>query len=250
MGKELTVIDIKNYALAQLDPATAIEAIRDLVGEIDIRTDLTTLPGVTPGGKSWDVVHPTGEVEELKSVTGVIIARRPTRAYYTTAYEPGAATEPPYCSAEPNADHEWFGNSEDRKYHGRNCAACEHNVFGTAANGKGKACSEYVSLIMYRQDDALLPINVRVPPAALKHLKNYTMGLLNLGILKLHDAVTEVSLEPVKGAPPTWKFRLVGKVDGSMREHLIARAGLFAATAKPVAVGSVTDSTDDGEAPF
>ena len=249
MAKELAVIDTTGYALTQLDPQTAVEAIRDLVGEIDIRTDLTTLPGITPGGKSWEVVHPTGEVEELKSVTGVIIARRPSRSYYNTPYEPGA-TEPPYCSAEPTGDHEWFGNSEDPKYHGRPCAKCEHNLFGSATAGKGKACSEYTSLIMYRESDTLLPISVRVPPAALKHLKNYTRGLLQLGILKLHDAVTEIALEPVKGAPPTWKFRLVGRVDGSMRDHLVARASLFSAAAKPVPVGSVTASTEDDDAPF
>lgn len=253
MAKELAVINTKSYALTQIDPQEAVAAIRELVGEVDIRTDLTTLPGITPGGKAWEVVHATGEVEELKEVTGVIVARRPTRSYYATAYEPGA-TEPPHCWSEPDRDFNWYGRSEDPKFHGRECDKCPFNLFGSATQGggKGKACSEYVSLIMFREEDGLLPINVRVPPAALKHLKNYVSGLLRLGIFKLYDAVTKISLEPVKGAPPTWKFELVGRVDKASRDHLIARASLFAAVAAPFPAGTVTAAVsddDEGDSP-
>jgi hypothetical protein len=229
MGKELAVIDATGYALTSFDAKEASEAIRETVGAIDIRRDLTTLTGVNPGGKSWDLVLPTGEVEELKSVAGVIVAQRKMRSYYDTPYEPGTTT-PPLCSAEPNTSGDWYGQSEDKDLDGRACESCPHNRFGTAQNGKGKACSEYTALIMYRPDDALLPINVRVPPAALKAWRNYTMALIKLDPrLRLVNVVTEVALEPVKGSTPEWKFKLLGKVDEATAKQLAARAALFAA---------------------
>lgn len=251
---EVTVIEPKDYALLAFDPAEAAEAIRETVGTIDPRRDLTVLVAPGPKGKSWDVVSPAGEVEEMRSVTGIIVAKRPMRSYYADAYSPGSNT-PPTCSAEPDKDGDWFGQSDDSKLNGQNCAGCPFNQFGSAAVGNGKACSEYVGLIMYRPEDSLLPIVVRVPPSALKAWRGYTMGVIKADPrTRLHNIVTEISLEPVKDDVPKWHFRLAGKVDPATAASIAARASLFssAAPAKPVAETNQSgpDVGDGENAPF
>lgn len=254
MGKELATVDASAYAALSLDMKEAAAVIHEM-GGIDLRRDLMTLTGISPGGKSWDVVLPTGEIQELNAVQGVIVVRRPTRIYYETAYDPNTA-EPPACWSEPDADGWWHGNSDNPKLDGSPCDACPHNKFGSAANGKGKACSEYVSLIMYRPEDALLPINVRVPPAALKALNNYKSQLLRVG-LTYSKVITEVGLDAVKGATPTWTFRMLGKVDEATAKQLAARAQLFAAASaggKPVDQSQATNEPppaepDEGDGP-
>ena len=245
MANELAVVDTKGYALLAFDPAEAAEAIRETVGTIDPRRDLTVLVAPGPKGKTWDVVSPTGEVEELKAVRGIIVTKRPMRSYYVDAYAPGSNT-PPTCSAEPDRDGEWYGQSDDAKLNGLNCGSCPFNQFGSAAVGNGKACSEYVGLIMFRQEDSLLPIMVRVPPSALKAWRGFTMGLIKLDPrLRLHSIVTEISLEPVKDDVPKWHFKLVGRVDGAMAAALAARANLFGgAPTKQVAPAAEPDEGD------
>jgi hypothetical protein len=242
MANELTVIDASGYAMLAFDPAEAAEAIRDTVGTIDPRRDLTVLVAPGPKGKAWDIVAPTGEVDECKQIQGVIVAKRQMRAYYADAYSPGSNT-PPTCAAEPNRDGEWFGQSDDPKLNGKSCDTCPFNQFGSAAVGNGKACSEYVGLIMYRPEDALLPIVVRVPPSALKPWRNYTMDLIKLDPrLRLHNVVTSISLEPVKDDVPKWHFKLVGKVDGETAASIQARAGIFAAPSAAAVPKTVTTS--------
>jgi hypothetical protein len=247
MANELAVIDTKNYAMLAFDPAEAAEAIRETVGTIDPRRDLTVLVAPGPKGKAWDIVSPTGEVDEAKSVSGIIVAKRQMRAYYADAYSPGSST-PPTCSAEPNRDGDWYGQSDDDRLNGKNCDTCPFNQFGSASVGNGKACSEYVGLIMYRPDDVLLPIVVRVPPSALKAWRGYTMALIKLDPrLRLHNVVTEISLEPVKDDVPKWHFKLVGKVDGTTAAGIAARASLFGA---PTQATVPNEPPVDDEAPF
>lgn len=253
MGTELAIIDASDYAMLAFDPAEAAEAIRDTVGTIDPRRDLTVLVAPGPKGKAWDIVSPTGEVKEAKSVQGVIVAKRQMRAYYADAYSPGSNT-PPTCSAEPNRDGEWFGQSDDPKLNGKNCDGCPFNQFESASVGNGKACSEYVGLIMYRPEDVLLPIVVRVPPSALKSWRNYLLGLIKLDPrLRLHNVVTEISLEAVKDDVPKWHFKLVGKVDGTTAASIAARAGIFAspASAQPVTARAEPAAAEiDDDVPF
>jgi hypothetical protein len=247
--KELAVIDVTAYNMLAFDPQEAAEAIRDTVGTIDPRRDLTVLVAPGPKGKSWDLVSATGEVEELKSVTGIIVAKRQTRAYYESAYSPGS-NEPPTCIAEPDRDGEWFGQSDNPKLNGQNCAACPFNQFGSASVGNGKACSEYVQALMFRPEDTLFPIVVRVPPSALKSWRAYGLGLIKMDpTLRLERVVTEISLEPVKDDVPKWHFKMVGRVPEEVRATIAARAKAFAsvpAAAQPQASNEPPPADGDG----
>lgn len=61
-----------------------------------------------------------------------------SKVYYAKGYEEGAANAKPDCFSNDGVRPDAAAATPQSKA----CASCPHNVFGTGAGGKGKACSD------------------------------------------------------------------------------------------------------------
>jgi hypothetical protein len=126
---------------------------------------------VNHGGVEF--VMPSGEtIDGADGIEGFIVRYLGTRAYYEDAYSAKGDKAPPTCrSADciaPDADV--------IKKQSEQCWDCEHNQFGTAIVGKGKACTEHLRLVLVNPAFGNPPIAVlTLPPTSISIFKGGTM---------------------------------------------------------------------------
>jgi hypothetical protein len=127
-------------------------------------------PGEIP---AWAI--DMGEGPEMeKSITGIILEKRVSRAYWENPLGTGGGNTPPDCISLDGITG--IGNP------GGECATCPLNAFGTAvdASGKqarGKACNEGRQLFVITEDTPVIPILVTLPATSIKPLTKFMMGL-------------------------------------------------------------------------
>lgn len=77
----------------------------------------------------------------------IVIAQTFENAYYEDEWDPGNP-KPPVCFAfGPNED-EMAPHEKSTSPQASSCASCEHNKFGSAEKGKGKACKNVMRLAL------------------------------------------------------------------------------------------------------
>lgn len=104
-----------------------------------------------PSGGSLQFEIPTGDPDNpdyAKTLTGVILFNHPNNAYWPegSEYDDNAA---PLCSSTDGR----LGVGTP----GGSCASCTMNLFGSAAEGKGKACKNMRVLYFLRSGEFILP---------------------------------------------------------------------------------------------
>jgi len=95
----------------------------------------------------------------LKELSGIIIAWRDTRAYWSVPMEESDGNMPPDCYSLDART----GEGEP----GGNCHKCPNAEFGSGSKGEGQACKLVRQLFLVREDN-LLPEIVHLPPSSLK----------------------------------------------------------------------------------
>lgn len=78
----------------------------------------------------------------------VVLDFQAERAYYSGPYVPDRKESPDCYSFDGSEPHEKARNKQSDR-----CATCEHNQFGSAANGRGKACKEGMRAVFMSADD-------------------------------------------------------------------------------------------------
>lgn len=164
-----------------------------------------TVPG--SGGAFFTVQGPTGErpTADIEGVIAVEQARQ--RAYYHVAFGDGDPG-PPDCASTDGVNgigvRHLPGDAPEPSAH--DCMTCSHNAFGTivradGAQGRGKACREFMRLVIFGRDD-LVPMVLNVPPTSLKPMKDYLLRLVRhsrelgaRGVLRAHLVVTRLALK-------------------------------------------------------
>lgn len=127
------------------------------------------------------------------------------KSYYESGYTEGSDDNKPTCFSndglhpDPQVEHKQCDN----------CRLCKRNVFGTARNengqvGKGKACSDAIRLAVMSDPsgDAYL---LRVPPASLRALGQYTQQLMKRNV-PYNAVVTRISFD-IQAATPKLVFQ-------------------------------------------
>ena len=193
-GGELAEVEPTGYlAIDMEDPTYIAGLIAENLGENDSLSirDLTriTVPG--RGATLWSLQGPEGE-EAVKTLNGIIVFRQDTRAYWQESLEEATGTSRPDCHSMDNITG--YGSP------GGSCRSCDLNVFGSAANGKGKACKEK-KLIFLLEEDKLLPMVVQAPSTSLTPMRDYFVGLTTKYNLPFWGAVTELALRKVDDDP-------------------------------------------------
>lgn len=184
--------------------AEILEAQREVGGMVTYRAKVAT-----GGGKAFDII--TGDEESDTSIptfSGVIVYNHNCNAYFD---EDSTGNTPPVCSSMDGVTGidvlcgECFS-----------CRTCPRNVFGSAKNGRGKACKNMHRLYIITEGSPI-PLMLSLPPTSLKAFQNYRLSTLAAKKLKPCEVVTEFSLSPQQSQSgqkySVVKFKLLGKLD-------------------------------------
>lgn len=183
------------------------EAQNEVGGTVTFRAKVAT-----GGGKAFDII--TGDEDSDTSVqafSGIIIHNHKCNAYFD---EDSVGNSPPVCSSTD-------GVSGVNRESGEvcECKDCPYNEYGTAKNGKGKACKNMHRLYILTEGSPI-PIVLSLPPTSLKAFQNYRLSTLASKKLKPREVVTEFSLSAETSSLgqkySVVKFKLLGRLSPEM----------------------------------
>lgn len=163
--------------------------------------DLDRLTIPAGGGLSWEIP----DEDPVRFIEGVIVHRQPTRSmWFKKRGEDGEDDGPPDCySPNGKVGVGVMGAGSENNPSGE-CVTCPFNVFGTSTSGSGngKACKEQMQVFMLRED-AVLPIQVSLPPTSLKPFRKYMTRLATKG-KSYYAVVTKFGLKVEKSGGQTY----------------------------------------------
>jgi len=184
-------------AMRDSDAAEIMEAMREnLEGETLSAWSLPRIK-INPGGApAWNVNFGDGESLHTGPITGVIVEKRNTRAFWAKDIDEGGAGSPPDCVSLDGV----IGIGEP----GGECATCPLNQFQTAKGkdgkpGRGKACNETRQLFILTEQSPIIPALITLPATSIKPLTSWMTGRAGKGLPYWKNQV-ELSLEGTKNA--------------------------------------------------
>ena len=179
---------------------------------------------VMKGEALWKV--PTLEgFETTRSIEGVIVFARDTRAYY-----PGMETknQPPDCSSIDGLT----GVAKAGVNLGGDCKKCSMAQWDSGDNG-AQACKQSKQLFMLRGSSMFLEV-VSLPPTSMKAVRQFFLKLVTQGV-QYYAGIVRIDLVEAKNAAN----QTYGKADMKFVRRLtadeIARAADFRALAESIA---------------
>jgi hypothetical protein len=195
-----------------------------------LKQQLSTLDKtMQPSGGIRIKVGPTGieapDGKEGKSITVVVVAHEIVHAYYSKPYNPSSIS-PPDCFAHGEIFDQLAPIETAPEPQAQACSVCPMNEFGSAPNGKGKACRNSRLLAVLPADPGLIadhPIwTLSVPPTSIKEYENYLRDLRDdHGLTNAFVATKITQAKKCDWAAP--RFEFVEKLPDEMVATAIAR---------------------------
>lgn len=185
----------------------------------------TTFPVISIKGKVFTIVRdgdrkviPNPKDPESPShfIDVVLVKASPNtaKAYYDTEFRDGEDSKPRCFSNDGK-----YPDASIAQPCCKSCAACPFNRFGSARQGKGKACSDSIRIAVAPAGMLDDPLMIKVPATSMKALGEYGRTLARYKI-PYQAAITRISFDT---ATPTPKlvFSLQGYVDeGTYRQAM------------------------------
>jgi len=144
------------------------------------------------GGLAFEVPGDDPEnPDAVKEVVGVIVDHHPVNAFWHDKY--AGANNPPDCSSmDGKVGLDADGNRVP-------CNSCQFNQWGSAEDGRGKACKNMHRVYILREGE-MLPLLLTLPPTSLKNLSDYiALRVVSKG-LRSYSVVSKVSLKKAQNA--------------------------------------------------
>ena len=155
-----------------------------------------TIPFISPRGKKFSI----GDTKLGTSLSTVILADVFDHAWYDRKYDPGSdEVYPPACFAISQdqttlAPHEDAPNKQSDS-----CSNCDKNEFGSAENGKGKACRNGRRLLIASITNGKVNFGdlaiVNISPTALKGYSKYVKSINNIKQLPVWSVATTLTFD-------------------------------------------------------
>lgn len=185
--------------------------------------------------------------EPFKTMEGVLIYARKTKAYYASGYTPGESN-PPDCFS-----HDWVKPASDvATPQAATCKECGQNKFGSNNMKSGKACRDLRPLYFLEiikegktQQIAPIPQMLLVTPTSLKALDGYLMNLTQK-MKHFRSVVTKVEWrkENPKDTYGVLSFSVAAPLPPEIKADADALLNMWA----PYMDAQVIDQADVGEA--
>jgi len=196
-----------------MTPSTALASVQERIRQ-DLESTRNNVPppsglSITIKGKSFH--FPDGQTSQ-GPIQLIVLDYRNLYRYFKEAYNPQKLASPSCFalskSLEGMAPHESAPDPVSDV-----CKGCPMNEWGSASQGKGKACKNNVKLAVVAPDATIDtdPFSLIVSPTGLKSWSSFVNGLAVMGRVPI-QAVAEVSFDPQQ-AYPTLKFKAVAAVE-------------------------------------
>lgn len=243
--KGLVVKEVTVPTLADMSAAFAEE-----MDGLEISFDRVKIP--SGGGLAFEVPGDDPDSPEMeKELVGVIIDHHPINVYYAAAYSGGNA--PPDCASEDGK----FGVGTP----GGNCATCPLNQWGSAGDGRGKACQNKRRIYLLRDGD-LFPVLLTLPSTSIRNFSDYVAKRVLSKGYRSYEVLTKITLKRATSATgisySQAQFALAGRLDAETAKRAMDMAAGIKAYTRAVAIQAddadyvITKDAkhDDGDLPF
>lgn len=173
-----------------------------LAGETLSVTDLTRIKVPAGGATTWQYEDIDGE-QTPKKINGVIVSQNFQRAYWAKDFskrKEGDDPSPDCMSVDAIAPEKDRRDAEGnvRPVMAEVCDECPLSQWDSAESGYGQACKK-TKRVFVLLEGSMLPVMVIVPPASLKAMRTYVLGLANQG-KTVTDVISEFTLIKEKSA--------------------------------------------------
>lgn len=181
---------ISPFVVFQTPVAEIRDAVAANLGDSGMSaTDFERIKIPAGGGTAWTLQTLDGE-EMVKELTGIIVAWRDTRAYWSVPLEQSDGNMPPDCYSLDART----GTGKP----GGDCHKCPFAQFGSDPKGEGQACKLVRQLFFVREEN-LLPEIVSLPASSVKPARQYFMWLASKAV-PCYSLITKIGLEKTKNA--------------------------------------------------
>lgn len=219
-----------NHSTEEISDIVAANLGGQEVGEFDL-TRLTVPSG---GGTAWEMETLRGP-EYVKEVSGIIVHKKQTRAFWPVALGDGDSG-PPACSS-PDAligyGKQWATKDDpdpDGEPKRLPCKECPNAQFGSGKNG-GQACQEKAQWFLLREE-GFLPIVMTLPAMSLGPAKKYLLNLAGAG-LRFDRVVTTLTLEKVSSGKNDYS-KVIPTLGALLGPEEAEKAKAYAALLAPI----------------
>jgi hypothetical protein len=180
---------IENFSLPVLSDGIGAAMAEEMEG-LQLSFPRVKIP--SGGGLAFEVPGDDPEnPDAVKELVGVIVDHHPVNAYWADKY--AGANNPPDCSSmDGKVGLDADGNRVP-------CNSCQFNQWGSADDGRGKACKNMRRVYILREGE-MLPLLLTLPPTSLKNLSDYiALRVVSKG-MRSYGVVTKVSLKKAQNA--------------------------------------------------
>ncbi len=222
--QDLTATEIKENAVAVAEAPTfdlpvlvspeeaAMVVQENLQGLDGVRFDKIKIP--SGGGISFEVPDENGEATPVKKLEGVILHKKPFRAWYIKSFDEKTDedTGVPDCWSEDMVHGS--GCEAAGIPVGQKCADCPKGQWGSdRRGGKGKDCPKKMRLHTL-MEGSVFPVVLDLPPTSLGNFTDYIKRLANK-LNPFYGVVTSIGLEKEKsGSGIEYSKATFGKAAG------------------------------------
>lgn len=203
----------------------------------------------TGGGLAFEVPGDDEDNPDMeKELVGVIVDHHPVNAFWADKYS--GQNNPPTCSSMDGKQGIDIETGEIKP-----CNSCPYNVFGSAEDGRGKACKNMHRVYIKRSDE-LFPILLTLPPTSLKNFSNFlAKRVLGKG-RRSYEVLTKVSLKKATSSQGIAYSQAVFSVVGVLPKEMAEDMQKYAEQIKTLTRGveitqeDVIVDSEAGEVPF
>jgi len=245
MSKDLVVKE-NNFVVATMDSDIA-QAMSEEMDGLQVDFDRAKIP--TGGGLAFEVPGDDPDNPDMeKEVIGVIVDHHPVNAYWENKFE--GQNNPPDCSS---MDGKQGLNSNTGEI--RNCKTCPLNQFGSAEDGRGKACKNMHRVYLLRSGE-MFPLLITLPPTSIKPLSNYIAKRVLAKGKRTTDVITKISLKKTQNSSGITysqvQFAKVEDLDPATAEQIRQYSQGIKAITRQVQIEQDEDfePVDDSNIPF
>lgn len=182
----LTKVDPAAFQITPISEEVAQVIHEELDGLGPISFDTAKVP--SGGGIAFEVPSDDPESPDSeKSLVGVIVYHHCTNAYWANSFD--GKNEQPDCASMDGKNGIDRDSGELRQ-----CESCPLNQFGSAPDGKGKACKNMHRIYLLREGE-VLPLLLPLPPTSLKAFKDYLAKRIVLKGKRAWQVLTQITLK-------------------------------------------------------